>query len=153
MFAQTPLYATGKQIPEEALSASTESGARVSKCSGDQQECLLLCKIVGEPLGFDGQLTGFFKTMCSFDAWNGFSSTCSGDLHPYFGPHQQSLPQLMLDGAGIPISYPVIPLCIPGRLGFSFLFPSLNFPPGKAYLQRTPIDVCMPFVSLLSSEQ
>lgn len=38
-----------------------------SECSRDQQERLLLCHIVGETLGFNEQLTGFFKSTFSFD--------------------------------------------------------------------------------------
>lgn len=148
MFAHTLLPPRERQIPEEAFPASLETAARVG--TQETNRSVSFVRWLGNLLVLMGGLQ-VSSSPCPHVTQNGFSSTCSGDLHPYTEPLQWSLPQLGFAPARVPISHLWFPPIF-WEVG-DFLFPSFNCPLWKARLKRPAVGVCMPRFRFLQNDR
>lgn len=110
----------------------------------------LLCKMVGEPLGFDGRLTGFFKSMSSCHTEWLFIHLFRRPSPLYWtSPVIIATAQVRsCEGSHFP---PVIPPIF-WEVG-DFPFPSFNCPLWKARLKRPAVGVCMPRFRFLQNDR
>lgn len=105
-------------------------------CPEDKQRYPLLGSILGEPLGFDGQLAGFFKDRLSCDPWNGFATPYAGDLHPHTRPHQLPRNNSRLLILAFPLPILRFPPIFLGDLCLGFFFHHFTFLLGHLFQEN-----------------